>query len=174
MPPFFHSGRKRKTFVWTTVFLWDCEWRACWWGRKWGGDGGNTQPDSTTKELWWQLPAQTLYVSIAVILLACPDCTKPSSFWVPNQGQSGLAARNPIRSSTMITKPSDTGCQQSLSGQPYLSDPWLESHRRGLVHSKFFPPLCLPLFHAFDFRGLVWFINQSVWMCVCVWKPRCT
>lgn len=81
------------------------------------------QLDSTTKELWWQVPTQTLYVSITVILLACPNCTKPSSFRAPNQGQPGLAASNPIRSSTMITKPSDTGCQQTLSRQPYLPDP---------------------------------------------------
>lgn len=97
---------------------------------------GDLQPDSTTKELRWQVPTQTLYVSITVILLACPNCTKPSSFRAPNQGQPGLAASNPIRSSTMITKPSDTGCQHTLSRQPYLADPWLQSHWRGLVHFK--------------------------------------
>lgn len=137
-----------------------CVYAGCW----------DLQLDSTTKELWWQVPTQTLYVSITVILLACPNCTKPSSFRAPNQGQPGLAASNPIRSSTMITKPSDTGCQQTLSRQPYLPDPWLQSHRRGLVHFKLFPLLCLPLFPPFDFRRLVWFINQSVWMCVCL-KP---
>lgn len=97
---------------------------------------GDLQPDSATKELRWQVPTQTLYVSITVILLACPNCTKPSSFRAPNQGQPGLAASNPIRSSTMITKPSDTGCQHTLSRQPYLADPWLQSHWRGLVHFK--------------------------------------
>lgn len=138
---------------------------------------GDLQPDSTTKELRWQVPTQTLYVSITVILLACPNCTKPSSFRAPNQGQPGLAASNPIRSSTMITKPSDTGCQHTLSRQPYLADPWLQSHWRGLVHFKLCDhhphpphnptsrPLCLPLFPPFDFFGrLVWFISQPVWM----------
>lgn len=77
--------------------------------------------------------------------VSCPNCTKPTSFRAPNQGQPGLAVSNPIRSSTMITKPSDTGCQQTLSRQPYLPDPWLQSHRRGLVHFTFFP-LCVSLY----------------------------
>lgn len=131
------------------------------------------QLDSTTKELWWQVLTQTLYVSITVILLACPNCTKPSSFRVPNQGQPGLAASNPIRSSTMITKPSDTGCQQTLSSQPYLLDPWLQSHRRRLVHFKLFP-LCvslyfLPLIFCDSFGSSI-----SLSGCVRVWNLCCT
>lgn len=130
-----HKEKREKHFVHKCV-------RAC-------ARAGDLQPDSTTKELRWQVPTQTLYVSITVILLACPNCTKPSSFRAPNQGQPGLAASNPIRSSTMITKPSDTGCQHTLSRQPYLPDPWLQSHWRGLVHFKLPPPpsfLCVPFY----------------------------
>lgn len=125
------------------------------------------QLDLTTKELWWQVPTQTLYVSITVILLACPNCTKPSSFRAPNQGQPGLATSNPIRSSTMITKPSDTGCQQTLSRQPYLADPWLQSHWRGLVYFKLSPP---PF--ASPFISPLWFLathlvhHSPLWKCV--------
>lgn len=140
MPPFFLTKRKRNNAcvcVCACMLVWDL------------------QLDITTKELWWQVPTQTLYVSITVILLACPNCTKPSSFRAPNQGQPGLATSNPIRSSTMITKPSDTGCQQTLSRQPYLADPWLQSHWRGLVYFKLSPPLRLPLFPPFDFWRLI-------------------
>lgn len=151
MAPFFHPERGKKN----DIFL--CVWLCV---------AGTLQLDSTTKELWWQVPTQTLYVSITVILLACPNCTKPSSFRAPNQGQPGLAASNPIRSSTMITKPSDTGCQQTLSRQPYLPDPWLASHRRGLVHFKLFL-LCVSLY----FPPLI-FVNSfgssiSLSRCVC-------
>lgn len=131
------------------------------------------QLDSTTKELWWQVPTQTLYVSITVILLACPNCTKPSSFRAPNQGQPGLAASNPIRSSTMITKPSDTGCQQTLSRQPYLPDPWLQSHWRGLVHFKL-SPLCVSLYSPPLIFGDSFGSSISRSGCVCVWNPCCT
>ena len=127
MPPLSHTKRERKKHFCVCVHAWDL------------------QLDRTTKELWWQVPTQTLYVSITVILWACPNCTKPSSFRAPNQGQPGLAASNPIRSSTMITKPSDTGCQHTLSRQPYLPDPWLQSHWRGLVHFKL-PPLCVSFY----------------------------
>lgn len=114
---------------------------------------------------------QTLYVSITVILLACPNCTKPPSFKAPNQGQPGLAASNPIRSSTMITKPSDTSCQQTPSRKPYLPDPWLQSHRRGLVHFKL-SPLCVSLyFPPLIFRDS---FGSSISLsgCVCVFETH--
>lgn len=135
---------------------------ACVCARAW-----DLQLDHTTKELWWQVPTQTLYVSITVILLACPNCTKPSSFRAPNQGQPGLAASNPIRSSTMITKPSDTGCQQTLSRQPYLPDPWLQSHWRGLVHFKF-SPFCVSLYFPPLIFGDSFSSSISLFECVCV------
>lgn len=105
--------------------------------------------------------------------VSCPNCTKPTSFRAPKQGQPGLAVSNPIRSSTMITKPSDTGCQQTLSRQPYLPDPWLHSHRRGLVHFKIFP-LCVSfyfprLISCNSFRSS---ISLSGCVCVCAFETH--
>ena len=91
---------------------------------------------------------RTLHVS-TVILFSCPNCTKhPHSG--PGQGQAGLARGNPIRPGTMLTKPTDTNCQQTLSREPYLADPWLQSHLKGVAISNC-PSLCLLLF-PFDFR----------------------
>lgn len=56
LPP--RETKKTKKNICVCVCVCVCNW--------------DLQLDSTTKELWWQVPTQTLYVSITVILLAVP------------------------------------------------------------------------------------------------------
>lgn len=76
------------------------------------------QPDNTTKELVRDL-RRWLYVSI-LIPFQTSKLYKSVLARKPKQGQRGLATSNPIRPRTMLTKTTDTSCQQTLSRELYL------------------------------------------------------
>lgn len=81
------------------------------------------QPDNTTKESVRDL-RRWLYVSILIPFQAS-KLYKSVLVQKPRQGQCGLATSNPIRPCTMLTKTTDTCCQQTLSRELYLLGPRL-------------------------------------------------
>lgn len=87
------------------------------------------QPDNTTKELVRDL-RRWLYVSI-LIPFQTTKLYKSFLARKPNQGQRGLATSNPIRPRTMLTKTTDTSCQQTLSRELYLVGPQLLDYLEG-------------------------------------------
>ncbi len=80
------------------------------------------QPDNTTKE-WVRDPAPTVICQYPHSFSAVRTVQKRPLFRKPGQGQCGLATGNPIRPCTMLTKTTDTGCQQTLWRELYLLSP---------------------------------------------------
>lgn len=106
------------------------------------------QPDNTTKE-WVRDLRRRLYVSI-LIAFQPSELYKSVLVQKPGQGQRGLPTGNPIRPRTMLTKTTDTGCQQTLWRELYL--------------------LSLPLLHYLDEDGsgslfqLRLFVPPFIWL----------
>lgn len=79
------------------------------------------QPDNTTKE-WVRDLRRRLYVSILVAFQAS-RLYKSVLVQKPGQGQRGLATGNPIGPRTVLTKTTDTRCQQTLWRELYPPGP---------------------------------------------------